>query len=416
MKTTHVQSASPLAKTSRPASAPPLASKDNTVTLLRARLAEAENTLGAIRTGEVDTLVVTGLKGPRVFTLAGAEQVYRDLIESMNEGALTLTDDKTILYANRYFARMVQCPLEQVIGGSFRRFLSPEGGALLRSFLQTISETGDKIQTALIASDGSQIPVQISLRAMTAVAGQSATIGMVVTDLTEAHRTEELMQALTHRVVQVQEAERASVALELHDQITQPLCAALFSSQTLADSLAALNLPAKAEAVRLRHMLGETAAEVERISRDLRPGVLEHLGLAAVVRTTTMEFGKRTGVTVKLSGAPLVTPLPAEAELALYRILQEALKNIEKHARARQVTVDLQQRGTDIQLLIADDGIGFDAEAHDARRKGKFVVGMLAMRERAAYVGGTLTMKSGAGAGTEILARIPLAPVVPAAA
>src|SRR5438045_935380 len=89
-----------------------------TLARLRARLAVAEATLGAIRRGEVDTVLVTGRQGPRVFTLEGAEHAYRVLIEAMNEGALTLTADKTILYANQCFARMVKCPLEQVTGSS----------------------------------------------------------------------------------------------------------------------------------------------------------------------------------------------------------------------------------------------------------------------------------------------------------
>ena len=83
---------------------------------LRARLADAEETLRAIRSGEVDSVMVAGKEGSQVFTLDGAEHAYRVLIESMNEGALTLTADQTILYANQCFARMVKCPLEQVIG------------------------------------------------------------------------------------------------------------------------------------------------------------------------------------------------------------------------------------------------------------------------------------------------------------
>src|ERR1035437_4220690 len=91
---------------------------------LRARLAEAEETLRAIRSGEVDAVVVAGKEGPQVFTLQGAEHAYRVLIESMNEGALTLTAKGVILYANQCFARMVASPLEQVIGSSVHRFLS----------------------------------------------------------------------------------------------------------------------------------------------------------------------------------------------------------------------------------------------------------------------------------------------------
>jgi two-component system, NarL family, sensor kinase len=131
---------------------------------LRIRLAEAEEALRAIRAGEVDAVVVTGQHGPQVFTLEGEEHAYRVLIESMNEGALTLTADKTILYANQCFARMVKQPLERVIGGSFRRFLSDADRAHLRRMLKRPRKTGFKIQVTLLAGKASGMPVNISIR------------------------------------------------------------------------------------------------------------------------------------------------------------------------------------------------------------------------------------------------------------
>jgi len=375
---------------------------------LRVRLADTLETLRAIRAGEVDTVVVAGKQGDQVFTLQGAEHAYRVLIESMNEGALTLTVDKTILYANQCFAKMVKCPLEQVTGSSFRRFISAEDRALLRPLIRRADKSGSKIQVLLMAGDGSQMPVQISIRLLAKNGFKHAPVGLVVTDMTEARRNEEMLRALTHRVVQVQEAERGRVALELHDDITQLLIAVLFRSQALADKLSARDGPAKKEAMKLREMLGQAAREVERISRNLRPSVLDQLGLVAVLRDTSTEFAHRTGVLVKLACVQLVARLPADTELALYRILQEALKNVEKHARASHVTVHLTQQGAFIQLAIHDDGIGFD---HLARRKGKGGLGLLGMRERASYVGGTLKIKSVRRGGTEIEVLIPLPPM-----
>jgi two-component system, NarL family, sensor kinase len=378
---------------------------------LRGRLADTEETLRAIRAGEVDTVVVAGKQGPQVFTLQGAEHAYRMLIESMNEGALTLTVDKTILYANQCFAKMVKCPLEQVTGSSFRRFISAEDRAILRPLIRRADKSGSKIQMLLKASDGSQMPVQISIRLLAKNGFKHAPVGLVVTDMTEARRSEEMLRALTHRVVQVQESERGRVALELHDDITQLLCAVLFRSQTLADKLSARDGPAKKEAMKLREMLGQAAREVERISRNLRPSVLDQMGLVAVLRDASTEFAHRTGVPVKLACVQLIARLPADTELALYRILQEALKNVEKHARASRVIVHLTKQGAFVQLSITDDGIGFD---HRARRKGKGGLGMLGMRERATYVGGTLKIKSARHAGTEIEVLIPLPRMAPA--
>src|SRR2546425_3671037 len=253
------------------------------------------------------------------------------------------------------------------------------------------------------------MPAQISIRRLAKNGFNRAAIGMVVTDMTAARRNEEMLRALSHRLVQAQEAERGRVALELHDNITQLLCAILVRSQALADKLAARDDGAsKREAMKLRQMLGKAADEVERISHNLRPSVLDELGLAAVLRDTSTEFAERTGVSVRLACVQLTARLPADTELTLYRILQEALKNVETHARARHVTVRLMQHGAFVQLVINDDGIGFDPDHHPAKRKAKGGLGLLSMRERATYAGGALKVKSARGAGTEIEVRIPL--------
>jgi two-component system, NarL family, sensor kinase len=382
---------------------------------LRARLAEAEDTLRAIRTGEVDAVVVAGKQGAQVFTLEGAEHAYRVLIESMNEGALTLTAGQVILYANQCFARMVQCPLEQVTGSSLSRFISAEDRDTLRALLKRADQAGSKIQVRLRARNGSRLPAQLSFRVVARSGLKRATIGMVVTDMTEARRNEEMLRALSHRLVQAQEVERGRVALELHDQITQNICAVLIRFEVLVNKLSAREGPSKAEAMKIREMLGDAADEVDRISRNLRPSALEHLGLVAVLRSTSAEFAKRTSVPVKLSCLRWTTRLPADTQLMLYRILQEALRNVEKHAHARHVRVGLGRQGAFVRLVIHDDGIGFDPEHHRARPNGKGGLGLLGMRERASCVGGTLKVTSARRTGTEIDVRVPLAAIAPSA-
>ena len=374
---------------------------------LRLRLAEAEETLRAIQSGEVDAVVVTGKAGPQTFTLQGAEHAYRVLIESMNEGALTLTVDNIILYANQCFARMIKYPLEQVIGSSFRRLFSVEDQVALQAHVKRAARSGSKIRLQLIAGDGSKMPVQISMRPLEKNGDRGATIGMVVTDLTESVRNEDLLRALSHRVVQIQEAERGRVALELHDTVTQMLCAVLVRCQVLVAKLPAGNKPAKDEAMVLRDIIGQTIEEVERISRNLQPSILNILGLVAGLNDTSTDFSARTGVAVKLVCVKLTSRLPADTELALYRILQETLKNVEKHARARNVTVLLTKPGKVVQLTIQDDGIGFDSDHHLSKRKAHGGLGLLGMSERASYVGGLLTVKS-TRRGTEIEIRIPI--------
>jgi two-component system NarL family sensor kinase len=379
--------------------------RSSALQLLTTRLADAEATLHAIQRGEVDAVVIAGKQGPQVFTLKGAEYTYRTLIEHMNQGALILTADKMILYANQCFARMVKCPLQQLIGTSLRRFLSPEGRASLRPVLHQAHQSGAKIEVFLKAGNGLRMPVHISSCPLAKNGADRATFGLIVTDMTEARDNEERLRTLTHRVVQAQEGERGRVALELHDHITQLLCAIIVRCQTPADKPAAGGRFPKRKAIELCKMLGQTVEEVERISRNLRPSALDQLGLVAVLRDTSTEFAARMGVSLQLACVQLTARLPADTELTLYRVLQEGLKNVEKHAHARHIRVRLTQRGAFVQLIIHDDGIGFDPRA---RREGMAGLGLFSMRERATYAGGALDIRSARGEGTTIRAQLPL--------
>jgi signal transduction histidine kinase len=230
----------------------------------------------------------------------------------------------------------------------------------------------------------------------------------LLTEVVERRRAEEHLRALTHRMAKAQEAERGSVAVDLHDNITQMLCAILIRSQTLADKLSVCDGASKQDALKLRDMLGTAAEAVERISSNLRPSVLEHLGLAAILPAIGTEFTDRTGVPVKLAGVKLPSRLPINTEIVLFRILQEALINIEQHALAHHVTLSLTQQGEAVQLTIQDDGIGFSPDHHSAKHYGMGGLGLLSMRERAANVDGVIKVISAPGAGTEIVLRIPL--------
>ena len=375
---------------------------------LRARLSEAEATLQAIRSGGVDALVVAGKHGPRVYALEGAEHAYRVLIESMNEGALTLTAGAVILYANACFATMVKRPLQQIMGHSFEGLLSAADQEALKAFLKGAARSGSRLQVLFQAGDGSQVPAQISIRPLRKSRSSHASFGMVVTDMTEPRRSQKMLSVLSHRLAQAQESERERVAMELTNNITQPLVVILFRLQALVDTLPAHEWPARGEVVKLSDLLTRTADEVERISCDLLPSVLKNLGLVAALRTANGEFAKRTGVRIKLDCARLSPKPPAAVKLALYRIFEEALRNIERHARARHVRVCLTQRGTFAQLAIKDDGIGFDPDRSPAKPNEEDGFGLLRMRERAGFLGGVLTIKSTRRAGTEVTVRIPL--------
>jgi signal transduction histidine kinase len=162
------------------------------------------------------------------------------------------------------------------------------------------------------------------------------------------------------------------------------------------------------EAETLRDMASRTVEEVGRVAHNLRPNVLDQLGLVAAMRDAGKEFTDRTGVSVKMACTPMTARLSAGNELTLYRIFQETLRNVEKHAGAKNVAVNLSLPDASVQLVIRDDGVGFDAERPSAGRKAKGSLGLFGMRERVSHAGGALKLTSSQDGGTEIRVRIPL--------
>lgn len=379
------------------------------VTGLRARLEESEATLHAIRTGGVDALVVAGRGGPRIFTLEGAEHSYRVLIESMNEGALMLSSSALILYANRRFARMVGRPLSRVLGDSLHRFLTAADRATLTRNLKRVGKPVSTIQIRLQTAKGARVPAQVSIHRLATIGPGSAAFSVVVTDMTEARRSERMLRTLSHSLLRSQESDRSRLALELHDRATQELSALLIRLHLLAGSFPARSGALRGEVAAIGEMVGRAADAVESISRTLRPSVLEILGLVPALKAASAGFAKRTGIAATFTCARAPAGLSAAAELVLYRVLEEALSNVERHAGARTVTAHLRPRGAAVVLSIRDDGVGFDAvrDPTTRRRPGQGA-GLIGLRERAASVGGTLEVKSLRGAGTEVAARIPL--------
>ncbi len=159
---------------------------------LRARLDEAEETLRAIRSGEVDALIVSGVGGEQVFTLKGADHSYRTLIEDMSEGALTLTAEGMILFANRHFAEMLKVPLEKLIGSTIHSWIAPDSQRILQSLLRKGIDEKRHEQLVFTASDGTLVPVYLSV-SKTLINDMPDSFCLVATDLTEQKRSEAIV-------------------------------------------------------------------------------------------------------------------------------------------------------------------------------------------------------------------------------
>ncbi len=214
-------------------------------------------------------------------------------------------------------------------------------------------------------------------------------------------RTAEITE-LSHYLQRLQEDEKARIAREIHDELGGTLAAAKIDLQMLANRLPA-NDAQHARLGRAMAAIDDAVQVKRRIIEDLRPSVLDHLGIAAALDWQCSEFEKRTGVPcrVELDDSDLV--LPAPSSIALYRVAQEALTNIGKHAQAKNVTVSLRRDDGAWILRIADDGVGIDSQ----KSKNPAGFGLLAMRERVRALGGAFSLEGRAAQGTVIEARLP---------
>jgi len=217
-------------------------------------------------------------------------------------------------------------------------------------------------------------------------------------------RLETERQESGRRVLAAQEAERVGIARDLHDEVGQVLTGVLLQLNAIAEA-APEHDEALAEA---RQSVRRALDEVRRISRDLRPEMLEHLGLVSALTELASSFARVTGISVehRFAAIPKLTP---EVELAVYRIAQESLTNIARHAGAQHVVIVLESLGSSVVLRVADDGRGF---AGAPVEQG----GLRSMRERALLIDGALAIKSAQEGGVEVRLQVPAAQPVAAAA
>jgi PAS domain S-box-containing protein len=228
--------------------------------------------------------------------------------------------------------------------------------------------------------------------------------GALTAEVAGHKRAEAARLELLGRLAGAEEAERHRLARELHDQMGQNLTALGLGLKSLTDAIPAASA-ARAKLQRMQELADLMGREVHQLALELRPTALDDLGLQTALSNYVDAWSGRSGVEADFHGTGLDGGrLPPAVETALYRVVQEALTNVLKHAGARRVSVVLRRADGDALAVVEDDGRGFDAEA----APGPARLGLLGMRERLALVGGALTVESAPGQGTAVFARVPL--------
>jgi signal transduction histidine kinase len=217
----------------------------------------------------------------------------------------------------------------------------------------------------------------------------------------DLQHNEEQLRSLAARLITVAEDERQRIARELHDDLGQRIAALIVETETGARQLP---LRCREEIRSIKHQLEELSEKVRETARQLHNSILDVLGLPSALNSLCLDYSRRGEASIRFRRRNVPSALPREVALSLFRIAQECLRNIWRHAGAKRIKVSLVGTGRDIRLSVSDDGIGFDPEAV----KGKTTLGFVIMQERVRMIRGTLTVKSQPAGGTQVRVRIPL--------
>jgi PAS domain S-box-containing protein len=333
-----------------------------------------------------------------------SEERLQRFFEAAFEG-LVLHEDGKILDANAPFAAMFGYELSEVIGRDVLDFATPQHRERVRTAIREGRE--QPYEGLALRKDGTTFPVELRGKNLRAD-GRSLRV-TALRDITKRKQAEkqlrhyaERLEALSRRLLEVQEAERRHLARELHDEVGQSLTGLQLALKAGAD----LPPGQRAEGLaRAQRLVAELMGQLRDLSQALRPTMLDDLGLLPALLWHFGRYTAQTAVRVAFEHHGLGGRFPPAVETAAYRIVQEALTNVARHARAGEASVAVWHDGGRLRLRVEDRGAGFDPEAVRARGAG---CGLSGMRERAALLGGRLTVKSTPGAGTCLTAELPL--------
>lgn len=339
---------------------------------------------------------------------ASVEQWYTTF-NAMSDAICLLDSQGRIQRCNRTMVELLDRPLGEILG----RYC----WEVVHGTSEPIDECPVVRMRKSLSRESQVVPLgnrwfNVSVDPLPAGDGQSTEAVHVMADITERKQVEEALaeqteqlRVLSARLADVQEAERQRIARELHDQVGQNLTAMGINLNVLRPYLAEASDAAQACLNDLLVLVKETTGRIRGVMADLRPPELDDYGLLAALRWYTGQIGPRAGLAIAVEGEEPSPRLSSQSETALFRIAQEALTNVVKHAQATHAMVSVKADEETVRMTVADDGVGF-APAELERADAAPHWGLLTMRERAQAIGARWRVESSPGQGTRVVVEI----------
>lgn len=334
------------------------------------------------------------------------------------DAIITVDERQHILMFNASAERIFGCPAADAIGGPLERFIPERFRAAHRSHIERFGSTGATVrrmggEVALygLRSDGAEFPIEASISR--AKAGGKDLFTVVLRDVStrvnaaaEIERSHRQLRDLYQQMHEVREAERVRIARELHDELAQWLTALKMDVSWLAGRLPAEDDRVREKVERMKRLVDTTVTSVRRIAHDLRPAMLDDLGLVPAIEHLLHEFSQRTGLVVGLDADASEIDFREPLTTSVYRMVQEALTNVARHAQATEVRVAIRVEGDELAISTSDNGVGISGSG---LRSGKSL-GILGIKERAGTLGGGADVYSPKEGGTVVEIRVPVKP------
>ncbi len=350
---------------------------------------------------------ITGLKQVQR-DLEASQRRYQDMFNYASDAIFIRDLDGKIIEVNRAAATLTGYSVDELGRMNVYQLLPPDGfkTAMKRQEILLNSKgSRERYELELIRKDGTKCFVE-SVIGLILENGRPVRVQSIARDITEQRRLRENLQSYVTQILRAQEEERKRIARELHDETAQSLTGLLLDIE-------GVSRVAKQSPDEIPHLLNELRNKasmileaVRRFSHALRPDVLDQLGLLPALDLLVMELRDSTRISAHIEVEGLERRLPAEKELALFRIAQEALHNIRRHSKATQVLVRVEFSKDKVRLTVSDNGCGFRLPETSVDFASTGRLGLAGMHERARLVGGNLSIKSELGRGTAVVVEV----------